>query len=584
MDADRVLGLKIETDVSDIKNEGTKAARGWKHMAKEAKAWGAAFGKDLALDGISRVTDALNEGIAGFKSGRKVNTQFGNTWKRLGFDGKKLQKTIDKISSSTLALGTSDDEAVEAVNRNLKVTGNYNESLKRLTIAQDLVANGSAPNLGAAFKIVDKAAAGSKSTIDKFGLTSKTASGRVKELGDQVKGSAKKAAALDPMGVAMNGIGEAMETIAGVVAIPVIDEFGKVMRDTVAPAVTAFADALANGDVNAQVLALAGGIAVLAAAAYAHPLIALVAAIAALGVITAIAIKEDWFGKLAAGASEGREQLYANAGAVDANTRSVVLLQDTLSAGTDPISGFFDRVAEAWRGAQAIISGDFSNWGATMGALIEVILAPFLIPFEILWGLIKGGFNQMGINIDETIGDVRDSVVGIIQNAIGAIRDLWNSIDISVPAFNLHVDGFQIDTPAGPIGINPQDFQVWGGTGDLFPDVGTSRGGGPSGGRTGHWSRGGDGGAEGGSHEKGLWSVPFDGYAATLHRNEMVVPSDYADQLRANGGMGGGTTVNINVVVGPTSDKAAVGKAIVDAVSAYFQRSGNVRPRGWSGA
>ena len=35
-----------------------------------------------------------------------------------------------------------------------------------------------------------------------------------------------------------------------------------------------------------------------------------------------------------------------------------------------------------------------------------------------------------------------------------------------------------------------------------------------------------------GSHADGLWSVPFDGYVAELHRNEMVVPAETARRLR----------------------------------------------------
>lgn len=35
-----------------------------------------------------------------------------------------------------------------------------------------------------------------------------------------------------------------------------------------------------------------------------------------------------------------------------------------------------------------------------------------------------------------------------------------------------------------------------------------------------------------GSHADGLWSVPFDGYVAELHRNEMVVPAETAGRLR----------------------------------------------------
>lgn len=35
-----------------------------------------------------------------------------------------------------------------------------------------------------------------------------------------------------------------------------------------------------------------------------------------------------------------------------------------------------------------------------------------------------------------------------------------------------------------------------------------------------------------GSHQSGLWNVPFDGYVAELHRDEMVVPAETAGRLR----------------------------------------------------
>lgn len=45
-----------------------------------------------------------------------------------------------------------------------------------------------------------------------------------------------------------------------------------------------------------------------------------------------------------------------------------------------------------------------------------------------------------------------------------------------------------------------------------------------------------------GSHEKGLWDVPFDGYRAIVHKGEMIVPSNEADKLRKGQP---GTEVNV---------------------------------------
>jgi TP901 family phage tail tape measure protein len=66
-----------------------------------------------------------------------------------------------------------------------------------------------------------------------------------------------------------------------------------------------------------------------------------------------------------------------------------------------------------------------------------------------------------------------------------------------------------------------------------------------------------------------------------LQTGEMVLSQDQQAMLlgRANG-MGGGSNVTINVTVAPTADKAAVGQAIAEALSAYERRSG----AGWRAA
>ena len=120
-------------------------------------------------------------------------------------------------------------------------------------------------------------------------------------------------------------------------------------------------------------------------------------------------------------------------------------------------------------------------------------------------------------------------------------------------------DSFQV-IPAGTA-------RVWNGTGDLIPDLGGSLG--PGGGMgPGHRT---------GRYERGLWDVPRDLYPAMLHRGEMVLPADFADEYRRSGsGGGGGNTYNITLNVPPNVDRVALGRELVQAIQAYERRSGKV--------
>jgi hypothetical protein len=50
---------------------------------------------------------------------------------------------------------------------------------------------------------------------------------------------------------------------------------------------------------------------------------------------------------------------------------------------------------------------------------------------------------------------------------------------------------------------------------------------------------------KGKSHSAGLSRVPYDGYQATLHKDETVLPREAADEYRKNGGKGNGITINV---------------------------------------
>jgi hypothetical protein len=212
--AERTLALKLIADVNGLK----KLDKGTRQLGKFSKSvlsWGKALSGALVIGGIEKVVTGLRDAWDGFRSGEKAALGMRRAWKNLRLDGSKFKTVLDRVTDSTLRLGTSDDEAVQAFTRSLSTTRDYGESLRRLTIAQDLVANGSAPNLESAFKMIMQASKGSARVVDRFGLTAETSGGRVRELGRAVRGAAKDKARLEPLGVLFNRMGEDLESIVG---------------------------------------------------------------------------------------------------------------------------------------------------------------------------------------------------------------------------------------------------------------------------------------------------------------------------------------------------------------------------------
>jgi hypothetical protein len=536
----------LVTDVGDINKKLTTTTGKVSKLTSSAKSWGSTFSTGF----IGAVGTAITDSITDFQTGERLATQLGNTWKNLGLDGSQLAGTMDTISDSALRLGVSDDEAFKVFNNSIKTTNNAEDSMRRLGIAWDLVASGSAPDLASAMKIVDGAANGSKRVMDKFGLSGKTAGDRLDELGGKVAGAADQLAKDQPFRVGMNAIGEAFSTIAGVAIVPILEGLGKVLQDTVVPAVTDFSNVLkGDGDATlaARIGVLAAAFGALAAIALANPLLAVGAAIAGLGLLVQVTLTKLNDGSIKESVTntglvigDALAEGFGNSQWKNTPTAVKVNMLDTI---TSYVTGWFkNNLVPAFR----------TGWNN----MVNTVLAPF------------------------------QRLQGLIQTTVGFIRDVWNSLDFAIPAFDFSWGAFDFDLgPAADalgvprhIGWGAGSVHIWDGTGDLFPDIGVSggsrRGGGKRQGRPGGRPGGsnGSGGAEG-SHAGGLWSVPFDEYPARLHAGEMVVPSDFAEHLR--GGMGGGgNTYNITLNAPPTMDLAAAGKEIVKAIKSYEQRDG----------
>jgi hypothetical protein len=547
---DRILALKLVTDVGNIDKQMAGVSGRFKGMAREAKSWGKAFATGLVIDGIGKVGDALGDAVEGYRSGARLAAQLSNTWRNLGLDGSKLDSVLKQVTDSTLALGTSDDEAVAAFNNSIKRTGDYEESLKRLGIAQDLVANGSASNLEAAFKLVDGAAKGSAKVVDKFGLTADTAAGRVDELGKKVEGAAEQGAKLDPMKRAMNRIGESMETIAGAAIVPLMEGLGKVVDEIVAPAIEDLAEGFADGDLAAQITAVAVAVGVLGAVMMAHPIVAFAVGVAALGLAVVETVKMFGDGSMRTAAvdtglviGEGLAEGFGNA---EWKNAPVAVKTEMLDVVTDYVTGWFgDSLVPAFR----------RGWKD----MADTVTAPFR------------------------------QIQTAIQNIVGIVRDVWNSLDFAIPAFDFSWGAFDFDL--GPladlagvqrhVGWGAGSVHVWDGTGDLIPDLGGSRGAGNRGGGKRQGRPGGRPGGSNGSghaegHKDGLDTVPFDEYPAMLHRNEAVLKAEDAAAWRRAGAGAGMAAAPITVNIYGPIDSVSAGRELDRVLTAYRKRSGGL--------
>ena len=170
------------------------------------------------------------------------------------------------------------------------------------------------------------------------------------------------------------------------------------------------------------------------------------------------------------------------------------------------------------------------------------------------WGFISGVFENIknGIAtvwgffqtakdiIGSVFNNIADAISGPFRTAFNFISDAWNNtvgkLSWSVPGWVPIIGGNTISAPKLPRFAS----------GGIFN---TAMGGG-----------------------SGL---------AVLHDNEMILNAQQQKALFSGKGLGGGgSVININVEVGPTADKAAIGQTIVEAISAYERRAGD----GWRAA
>lgn len=180
-------------------------------------------------------------------------------------------------------------------------------------------------------------------------------------------------------------------------------------------------------------------------------------------------------------------------------------------------------------------------WGAITNAIgiawgfISVVFENIKNGIATVWGFFQTAKDIIG----NVFNNIADAISGPFKTAFNFISDAWNNtvgqLSWSIPDWVPVVGGKTISAPKLPRFAN----------GGIFN---TSMAGG-----------------------SGL---------AILHDNEMILNAQQQKALFSGKGIGGASVININVEVGPTADKAAIGQTIVEAISAYERRAGD----GWRAA
>lgn len=545
--AERILAIKLLGDVSDINKSMRKTEGRLKSMGRAGVAWGKAFTLSLAIEGVEKLGDVIGDAWAGFREGEKASAQLATTWGNLGKDGDALAGVIDAISESTLKLGTDDTEAINAFNTALKTTGGDSaQAMKRLRIAQDLVANGSAPNLASALTIVQQAYKGSARAVDKFGLTAKTGAGRVNELGRKVRGAGKAAADADPARVFFNEVNEALEGIVGSIskgdlegAMESLTGIGTALGEAwakVGPGITEVFDKLSGGAFS--------------------------------DVMTKLRELGDTVGPKVAGVIGAMSAAWVAIQPILSQVLTFIqpvvdLLGGALAGG---LAFVLDSVTVALQTVSDLLRGDFSGALLTISEGIGTLATDFDTFFVGLPGKIAGWAvditeeaSLLGQSIFHGIQDWVAKLPGRIAEIVGrlavGIANVWNSLGKFDAGGFTFAEAFDIEIAGQHFGW-PKIAIAWG-AGDLIPDIAVPEM------------------AAGGIVKKrpgGMLARIGEGA-----HDEAVIPLD-------GRGMGGGSTYNITINAGVGSDPAAIGRAVTQALKAYKNSGGGPAMRAAIGA
>jgi hypothetical protein len=532
--AERTLALKLIADVNGLKPL-TKGTRQLGQFTRSVVSWGKALSGALVIGGIERVVVGLRDAWDGFRAGEKAAAGMRRAWKNLRLDGTKFRSVLDRVTDSTLRLGTSDDEAVQAFTRSLSTTRDYGESLRRLTIAQDLVANGSAPNLETAFTMIRQAAKGSARVVDRFGLTAETSGGRVRELGRAVRGAAKDKARLEPLGVLFNRMGEDVEKMVGSFAKGDFSGFVKGLQGLGQTVSEALFGREGRGPNKKHVKGLVDQL-----GGWGKKM--------ADGLLKGIG-EVDWGARLGEVLSTAVSAL-SKAG--DNGTLSTLAVLGTaIAAGIFAVDLFVTAVTSMFKlpvwAAKGAVGLAVSTVGATLGGIFTLAMWTGKEAIGLLSGGAAYAFRQLGLKNSAVwlaASGLGGGLGGVFIGAFGAAL-------VGIAAKNLILDKLaelfaSVGVPADVLkeARKSADFgsplsMIENLIKNLVP-----------------------------GHATGLASVPYDGYLARLHKGERVVPASQ------NKGGGMGSNYSISVHVAPGGDLVEAGRQTVRAIQEYEKRGG----------
>jgi hypothetical protein len=369
----------------------------------------------------------------------------------------------------------------------------------------------------------------------------------------------------------LNAMFEDMQLAIGEQLLGPMSSLASLVADDIAPALGNMSGAIGKitglgQSAGASILILAGALGILAAIAVAHPILAIAAAIGALAIAAALVVNSGVLKDFHDQAIGARYALMSGQPEeVSPLERALLGLYDAMNIVGGLISGFFSNLATVFRTGQEFISGDFSGWLDGLVAMAWQAFTLFTIPFQVAFGVIEAVATQFGVNLSGTIGWVRDTVVRIFQNLVGTIRDIWNSLDFSIPAGSFQfTPGIHFDTPFGSIDIPRIGFD-WAGTGDLVPDVGGRSIPAPASLPKSAPPR----------HLHGLSRVPTDNYLMLADRGEAVLTRSEAREWR--GGSTGAVNLNVSVAAPIAADGARVGADIIRYLDQAFARGHRLR-------
>lgn len=210
----------------------------------------------------------------------------------------------------------------------------------------------------------------------------------------------------------------------------------------------------------------------------------------------------------------------------------------------DAVSTYFSVIWEGIKAVFSVVASVLGGFFAVAWEAIQTVWSAVIGYFDNIWNTIKGIFEVVE---DVLSGDFRgawNAIVAIVEGWGEYFAGVWEDIKgVFSDAYDrfCEIGGKIVD------GIKEGISKAWDALVSWFNGLWDSLFGNRKVDVTVNKNEtGGSGSTVDGSHAKGLWYVPFDGYIAELHQAEMVVPSRDAELLR-NGGFAesGGKSVYV---------------------------------------